>query len=141
MVRSDNGTKFACLKQYFLDHGIIHQKSCSGTPQQNGRVERKHGHILNIARALRFQGKLPIRLWGECILTIGYLINLTPSPVLNGKTPYEMIHGKPPTYDHLRVFRSLYYAHNQDRKGDKFDSRSRKCIFVGILTDKRVEII
>ncbi|WVZ16790.1 hypothetical protein V8G54_009772 [Vigna mungo] len=75
--------------------------------------------------------ELSIRFWGKCILTAGYLINLTSCPTLGGKTPYELIHGKSPSYDHLRVFGSLCYAHNQDRKGDKFDSKSLKCIFVG----------
>ena len=130
-VRSDNGREFLCLKQYFQQHGIIHQTSYTGTPQQNGRVERKHRHILNVARALRFQGNLPLRFWGECILTAGYLLNLTPSSVLNGKTPYEVITGKQPPYDHLRVFGCLCFAHNQHRQGDKFASRSRKCVFVG----------
>jgi hypothetical protein len=60
IVRSDNGTEFTCMKSYFLEQGIIFQTSCTGTPQQNGRVERKHRHILNVARALRFQGNLPI---------------------------------------------------------------------------------
>jgi transposase InsO family protein len=69
IVRSDNGTEFICMKKYFLEHGIIFQTSCTGTPQQNGRVERKHRHILNVARALRFQGNLPIDFWGECVLT------------------------------------------------------------------------
>ncbi|CAH9142240.1 unnamed protein product [Cuscuta epithymum] len=53
-VRSDNGTEFNCLKDFFRTSGIIFQTSCVGTPQQNGRVERKHRHILNVARALRF---------------------------------------------------------------------------------------
>jgi len=60
IVRSNNGTEFTCLKDYFLENGVIFQTSCVGTPQQNGRVERKHQHILNVARALRFQGGLPI---------------------------------------------------------------------------------
>jgi len=131
IVRSDNGTEFMCLKDHFLQHGIIHQTSCTGTPQQNGRVEHKHRHILNVARSLRFQGNLLIKLWGECVLAAGYLINLTPSFVLNGKTPYEILHGKAPNYDHLRIFGSLCYAHNQNRGGDKFNSRSRRCVFVG----------
>ncbi|KAG7552999.1 Retrotransposon Copia-like N-terminal [Arabidopsis thaliana x Arabidopsis arenosa] len=78
-VRSDNGTEFMCLSSYFREHGIIHQTSCVGTPQQNGRVERKHRHILNVARALLFQASLPIKFWGEAVLTAAYLINRTPS--------------------------------------------------------------
>ena len=78
---------------------------------------------------MRFQGCLPIDFWGECVLTTTYLINRTSSSVLNGKTPYRMLFGCDPTYDHLQVFRSLCYAYQQGRLGDKFDSRSR-CIFV-----------
>ncbi|KAG7579359.1 Integrase catalytic core [Arabidopsis thaliana x Arabidopsis arenosa] len=46
-VRSDNGSEFICLKDFFAQQGIIHETSYVGTPQQNGRVERKHRHILN----------------------------------------------------------------------------------------------
>jgi hypothetical protein len=137
IIRSDNGTEFTCLKTEFIKRGMIFQTSCVGTPQQNGRVERKHRHILNIARALRFQGNLPISFWGECVLTAGYLINRTPTPLLDGKTPYEMLNGKAPLYEHLRVFGSLCYAHNQGRKSDKFTSRSKKCVFVGYAPGKK----
>jgi len=130
-VRSDNGTEFMCLTKFFRENGIAHERSCVSTPEQNGRVERKHRHILNVARALRFQAGLPIEFWGECVLTAAYLINRTPSSVLNNVTLYERIHKKPPQFNHLLVFGSLCYAHNQRRHGDKFESRSRKCIFVG----------
>ncbi|KAG7599315.1 Ribonuclease H-like superfamily [Arabidopsis suecica] len=93
IVRSDNGTEFMCLSSYFRENRIIHQTSCVVTPQQNGRVERKHRHILNVARAVLFRASLPIKFWGEPILTAAYLINRTPSSVLSGCTPYEVLHG------------------------------------------------
>ena len=59
-VQSDNGTEFTCMKNYFLEHGIVFQTSCIGRLQQNGIVERKHRHILNVALGLKFQAHLPI---------------------------------------------------------------------------------
>ena len=81
VLRSDNGQEFLCLKDFYAQHGMLHQTSCVDTPQQNGRVERKHKHVLNVARALRFQANLSIDFWGECVLTACHLINRTPTPV------------------------------------------------------------
>lgn len=136
-IRSDNGTEFMCLTRFFQEKGIVHETSCVNTPQQNGRVERKHRHILNIARALRFQAKLPIEYWGECVLTSAYLINRTPSVLLKNKTPFEVLFGHAPGYKHLRVLGCLAYAHNGDHKGDKFAARSRRCVFLGYPYGKK----
>lgn len=91
IVRSDNGTEFNSLQNYFVDNGILFETSCAGTPQQNGRVERKHQHILNVARALRFQAHLSLRFWGECVQTACHLINRTPSRLLQKKTPIDVL--------------------------------------------------
>ncbi|XP_074308836.1 uncharacterized protein LOC141643537 [Silene latifolia] len=136
-VRSDNGTELHCLQPYFKEQCILFQSSCVGTPQQNGRVERKHQHILNVARALRFQAALPIQFWGECAFAAAHLINRTPSVLLGGITPYEVLFNSPPPFDRLKVFGSLCYAHNQRAKSDKFSSLSRKCIFMGYLSGKK----
>ncbi|KAL1191225.1 Retrovirus-related Pol polyprotein from transposon RE2 [Cardamine amara subsp. amara] len=136
-IRSDNGSEFICLRNYFQQTGIIHETSCVGTPQQNGRVERKHRHILNVARALRFQACLPIEMWDECVLAAGYLINRTPSSVLGGKTPFELLYKRPPPLNHLRVFGCLCYVHNQQHNGDKFATRSKKSVFIGYPNGKK----
>ncbi|KAJ4796184.1 Retroelement pol polyprotein-like [Rhynchospora pubera] len=137
-VRSDNGAEFksGLVSKFYAENGILHQTSCVRTPQQNGRVERKHRHILNVARALRFQSNLPLEFWGECILTAAFLINRTPTPLLQNKTPYEMLFGKPPSYAAVRTFGCLCYTHKSG-VSNKFDSRSRRCVFVGYPFGKK----
>ena len=136
-IRSNNGSEFVCLTNFFREKGIIHETSCVGTPQQNGRVERKHRHLLNVARALRFQASLPVDFWSYCAMAAGYLINHTPTAVLNGKTPYELLYKKAPPMNHIKVFGCLCYVHNQKHGGDKFASRNTKSIFLGYPFGKK----
>ncbi|KAJ9540324.1 hypothetical protein OSB04_026830 [Centaurea solstitialis] len=132
-IRSDNGVEFQSrqMLDYYTENGILLETSCTDTPQQNGVVERKHRHILEVARALRFEAGLPIEFWGECILTAMYIINRLPTKVLKNKTPYEILFNKRPSYDHLRIFGCLVYVKDNKKGGDKFGVRGRPCVFVG----------
>jgi len=122
IIISDDGSEFSSgpMKKFYGEHRIIHQTSCVDTPQQNGRVERNHRHVLNVARALRFKANLPLDFWAECVLTAAYLINRTSSPIFDGKTPYEVLFNAKPSYEHIRGFRCLCYVHNHQRPKDKF---------------------
>ena len=48
------------MKKFYQNKGIIHETSYTNTSQQNGAMERKHDHLLNVARVLYFQANLPI---------------------------------------------------------------------------------
>lgn len=130
-IRTDNGTEFINkpFHDFLANLGIVHETSCPYTPQQNGRVERKHRHLLEMSRALRFQSGLPLKYWGDCVLTAAYLINLLPTPVLNHKTPFHMLYNKAPDYTDLRAFGCLCYA--SVHSSDKFAPRAIKSVFLG----------
>jgi len=66
VIRSNNGLEFSnnSAITFYASHGIIHQTSCTGTPQQNGIVEQKHKHLLETARALSFQSKVQVSILG-----------------------------------------------------------------------------
>ena len=56
-MRSADGREYfnQCLPSYLKKKKrIVHQSSCTDTPQQNGVVEQKNKHLLEVTRALIF---------------------------------------------------------------------------------------
>ena len=137
-IRTDNAQEFVegDLKSYCQLHGIIQQSSCPYTPQQNGVVERKHRHLLEVGRALYFQANLPIRFWGDCILCATYLINRTPLKSINLDTPYYRLYKHKPDILHLKVF-GLCFATNIAPGKKKFHSRTASCVFIGYSSSSK----
>ncbi|RVX01388.1 Retrovirus-related Pol polyprotein from transposon TNT 1-94 [Vitis vinifera] len=92
--------------------------------------QRKHRHILESARAFRFQAHLPLPFWAECVSTAVHIINHLPTLLLSRQTPFERLYGKLPSYSHIRVFGCLAYATNV-HVPHKFAPRAKRCIFLG----------
>ena len=105
-IRTNNAKEFD-MPDFLNSHGIIR---CVYTPQQNSIVERKHQHLLSIARVLQIQSQIPIQFWDDYVLIAAYLINRLPFPLLNDKIPFELPFKRPPNYYHLKVFGCLCFA-------------------------------
>lgn len=116
------------MTEFFNKKGIIYQKTCVATPRQNEIAERKHQHLLNIARALKTQSNLSNLYWNDCILNASHIINRVPSPLLSNKTPYELLFNSPPIYSHMRILGCLYFASTLLRNITKFDPWGRTCV-------------
>nr|GFA09212.1 retrovirus-related Pol polyprotein from transposon TNT 1-94 [Tanacetum cinerariifolium] len=132
-VRCDNGREFTSnsMITFYEKNGILLETTCPHTPQQNGVVERKHKHLLETGRALRFEVNIPKKFQGECILTAAYIINHLPSKVIKNKTPYELVWNEETKYEDLRIFGCLAYFKNTNTKGDKFEEKGKPEVFLG----------
>ncbi|GMJ01569.1 hypothetical protein HRI_003826100 [Hibiscus trionum] len=141
-IRSDNGHEFFTNESasFFQDSGTDHQSSCVYTPQQNGVAERKHRHLLEVARALKFHSNVPTKFWGYCVNTACYLINYLPSAVLKWKCPFEVLYNRLPDFSRLRVFGCLAYA-TTPNYSDKFAPKAVVSVFMGYSLSQKGYIL
>lgn len=65
--------------------GILHQFSCSGTPEQNDVLERKHRHIVETYLTLLFHANVSHYLLVDAFATAIFLTNRMPTPFLQNK--------------------------------------------------------
>ncbi|KAJ9553092.1 hypothetical protein OSB04_017137 [Centaurea solstitialis] len=137
ILRSDNGGEFVntSMKVFCQKRGIIHQTSCSHTPEQNGVAERKNRILLEITRALLIESKVPRSFWPEALATATYLINRLPTKALDLKTPLQILSEftKLPSTLTLqpRIFGCSVFVHIPKTERTKLDPCAEKCVFVG----------
>nr|XP_016443695.1 PREDICTED: uncharacterized protein LOC107769033 [Nicotiana tabacum] len=60
-----------------------------------------------------------------------------PSNILMHISPFEKLHGNPPSYSHLRYFGYLAYASSPNPGRDKFQPRSITAVFLGYPCGKK----
>ena len=79
--------------EYCEENGLIHQRSASYTPQQNGLAERKNRTLVDILNAMIISAKLPFNLWGETLLTACHVHNRVLCKKIQS-SPYELWNGR-----------------------------------------------
>ncbi|GKB21079.1 putative ribonuclease H-like domain-containing protein [Tanacetum coccineum] len=67
VIRSDNGTEFknSVMNRFYKMKGIKREFSVARTPQQNGVVERKNRTLIEAARTMLVDSKLPTTFWAK----------------------------------------------------------------------------
>jgi histone deacetylase 1/2 len=130
-MQTDWGGEYQKLHSFFEKIGITHHVSCPHAHQQNGAVERKHRHIVEVGLALSAHASMPLKFWDEAFIAATYLINRTPSKVLNYSTPLERLFDQTPDYSSLRVFGCACYPNLRPYNRHKLEFRSKQCVFLG----------
>ncbi|GKV48447.1 hypothetical protein SLEP1_g55260 [Rubroshorea leprosula] len=138
-LRSDNGNEYTSseFNKFCEDAGIGHQLTVPYSPQQNGVLERKNRTVMEIARCMLHEKRLPKSFWAKAVYTAIYLLNSLPAKAVKGKTPVEAWYGIKPSANHLKVFGSMCYNHVPDIKRTKLDQKANVGIFVGYATQSK----
>ncbi|GJT25377.1 retrovirus-related pol polyprotein from transposon TNT 1-94 [Tanacetum coccineum] len=110
-LRTDNGTEFVnqTLREYYEKIGISHETYVARSPQKNGVVERRNRTLIEAARTMLIYAKAQLFLWAEVVATACYTQNRSIVRLCHGKTPYKLLHEKPPNLSFFHVFGALCY--------------------------------
>ncbi|GJU25053.1 putative ribonuclease H-like domain-containing protein [Tanacetum coccineum] len=132
-IRCDNGTEFKNSKLIELcgSKGIRRDYSNARTPQQNGVAERKNRTLIEAARTMLADSKLPTMFWTEAVSTACYVLNRVLVTKPHNKTPYELVSGKVPNISHLKPFGCLVTILNTSDHLGKFEGKADEGFIVG----------
>ncbi|GJY63240.1 putative ribonuclease H-like domain-containing protein [Tanacetum coccineum] len=111
--------------------GIKREFSIAKTPQQNGIAERRNRTLIEAARTMLADSKLPTTFWAEAVNTACYVQNRVLVVKPHNKTPYELFRGRTPALSFMRPFGCHVTILNTLDYLGKFDGKSDEGFFVG----------
>jgi hypothetical protein len=114
--------------------GITHYLSCPHAHQQTDPAERKHRHLVEVDLALLTHAAMPLKFWDEAVATTAYLINRTPSKLLDISTPLKHLYNQKPDYSFLKIFGCACWPNLRPYNTHKLAFRSKLCVFLGYST-------
>lgn len=140
-VQTDGGEEFKPLVTLLEKDGVEHRLTCPHTSQQNGGVEAWHRRIVERGLTLMFSSKVPLIYWPLAFKTVVFLLNRTPSKVLNNKSPYFLLYHKEPSFDDLKVYGCQYFPCLRDYNSNQLQTRSVECAFRGMRLNREAAFV
>lgn len=138
-LRTDRGGEFTsnAFNQFCKEHGIQRQLTASYTPQQNGVAERRNHTIMNMVRCLLTEKNMPRSFWPEAAKWTCHVLNRSITNAVKDMVPEECWSGIKPNVGYFRVFGCIGHVHVPDQRRIKLDSRSRKCVLLGVSEESK----
>ncbi|GKE09108.1 putative ribonuclease H-like domain-containing protein, partial [Tanacetum coccineum] len=123
------GTKdetYGILKDFitFIENQLTKKKGL-------GVAERKNRTLIEAARTMLADSKLPTMFWTEAVSTACYVLNRVLVTRPHNKTPYELLSGKVPNISHLKPFGCLVTILNTSDHLGKFEGKADEGFIVG----------
>ncbi|GJU76873.1 retrovirus-related pol polyprotein from transposon TNT 1-94 [Tanacetum coccineum] len=107
------------------------------TPQQNEAAERKTKTLIEVARTMLADSKLPTTFWAEAVNTACYVKNRVLVTKPHNKTLYELFLGRKPALSFMRPFGYPITILNTIDHLGKFDEKAGEGFFVGYSTNSK----
>nr|GEU41786.1 hypothetical protein [Tanacetum cinerariifolium] len=101
------------------------------TPQQNRVAERRNRTLIEAARTMLADAKLPVTFWAEAVNTACYVQNRVLVNKSQNKTPYELFNGRTPAIGFLKPFGCHVMILNTLDHLGKFEAKEDECYFIG----------
>ncbi|GJX63878.1 retrovirus-related pol polyprotein from transposon TNT 1-94 [Tanacetum coccineum] len=119
------------MDDFYREKGIRREYSVARTPQQNGVAERGNMTLIEAARTMLADSKLPPTFWAEAVSTACYVQNRVLVVKPHNKTPYELFKGLKLALNFMRPFGCYVTILNTLDNLGKFDGKSDEGLFVG----------
>ncbi|GJY15025.1 retrovirus-related pol polyprotein from transposon TNT 1-94, partial [Tanacetum coccineum] len=94
-----------------------------------------------MSRTMLNEQSLPQKFWCNAVDTLTYILNRILIRAIIGKTPYELLRGRKPTLDYVRVFGSKCFILNTKDYLTKFDPKSYEGVSLGYSQNSKAYII
>ncbi|GKE72407.1 putative ribonuclease H-like domain-containing protein, partial [Tanacetum coccineum] len=133
IIRCDNGTEFKnrVMSEFCEKKGIKREFSVARTPQQNGVAERRNRTLIEAARTMLADSKLPTTCWAKVVSTACYVHNRVLVVKPHNKAPYELFRGRTHALSFMRPFGCHVTILNTLDQLCKFDEKADDGFFVG----------
>ena len=116
---------------FCLERRIRHEFSAPYVPEDNGKIERIWGTVMNMARSMVDTARMSKKYWSFALKAAFYIKNRSFHTAI-GATPYEVFFGVRPDVSHLRTFGSKCFIFEEVRK--KLDAKASVGVLLGYST-------
>nr|GEY03936.1 putative ribonuclease H-like domain-containing protein [Tanacetum cinerariifolium] len=117
--------------------GIMRQYSVARIPQQNRVAKRRDRTLIEAARTMLADSKLPTTFWAKAASSTCYVLNRVLVVKTHNKTPYELFHGRTPMLSFMRPFGYPVTILNTIDHVRNFNGKADEEFFVGYLLNRK----
>uniref|UniRef100_A0AAV1UP75 Integrase catalytic domain-containing protein n=1 Tax=Peronospora matthiolae TaxID=2874970 RepID=A0AAV1UP75_9STRA len=138
VLRTDGGGEYANVDLFCKSTGAARQISEARNQASNGKAERMHRTVLNMARSMIFASRLPVSFWGDVVKYAAYVLNRSPTSANAKRTsPMEILTKHAPDLREIVAFGSIYTIYRDPGK-NSLARRAQVGVIIGRSDETKI---